>query len=224
MMGELARTLMEQNEAGRARIASDKLAVMDAATAALDASDLAEHCLAVGAHAPEFNLRDANGGHVALSSLLEKGPVVLAFYRGGWCPYCSTELRALQIRLGDFAKAGATLVAVSPQTPDNSLSTAEKLELTFPVLSDVGNTVARSYGLVYSLPEDLREVYTGFGLDLSAANGDRTLELPLPATFVIGTDGVVVWRFADADYTKRAEPDDVVAALATLCDDRAAHG
>jgi peroxiredoxin len=216
MKGALARSLKEQNEAGRARIASDKLAVMDAATAALDASGLAERCLAVGAHAPDFNLRDANGGDVALSSLLEKGPVVLVFYRGGWCPYCSTELRALQARLGDFAKAGATLVAVSPQTPDNSLSTAEKLELSFPVLSDVGNTVARSYGLVYSLPEDLREVYTGFGLDLATANGDDTFELPLPATFVLGTDGVVVWRFANADYTTRAEPDDVVAALATL--------
>ena len=216
MLGELARTLKERNEASRTRIPSDKLAVMDAATAALAASGLVERSLAVGAHAPEFDLPDANGNQVTLSSLLKKGPVVLAFYRGGWCPYCSTELRALQTRLDDFAKAGATLVAVSPQTPDNTLSTAEKLELTFPVLSDVGNVVARSYRLVFSQPEDLREVYAGFGHDLPAANGDRTFELPLPATFVIGTGGVVAWRFANADYTKRAEPDDVVAALATL--------
>lgn len=216
MLGELAKTLAEQNEAARDRIPSDKIAIMDAATTTLKDSGLADRCLAVGTEAPGFDLPDANGGRVALASLLERGPVVLAFYRGGWCPYCSTELRALQARLDDFARAGATLVAVSPQTPDHSLTTAEKLELTFPVLSDVGNTVARSYGLVFSLPEDLREVYAGFGLDLPAANGDRTFELPLPATFVIGTDGVVSWRFADADYTKRAEPDDVVAALAAL--------
>ena len=216
MLGELARTLKEQNETGRARIPADTLAIMDAATAALDASGIAERSLAVGAFAPQFQLPDANGNQVALPTLLEDGPVVLAFYRGGWCPYCSTELRALQARLDEFHAAGATLVAVSPQTPDNSLSTAEKLALSFPVLSDIANTVARSYGLVFSLPEDLREVYNGFGLDLPAANGDSTFELPLPATFVIDTHGIVRWRFVDADYTKRAEPDDVFTALAAL--------
>jgi peroxiredoxin len=161
-------------------------------------------------------LPDATGTKVSLSALLAKGPVVLAFYRGGWCPYCSTELRALQARLAEFNAAGATLVAVSPQTPDASLSTAEKLNLAFPVLSDEGNQVAESFGLVFSLPEALREVYLGFGLDLPTANGDDTFRLPIPATYVIRADGTVAWRFADADYTKRAEPDDVLAALVTL--------
>lgn len=105
---------------------------------------------------------------------------------------------------------------MSPQTPDNSLSTQEKLELAFPVLSDTGNVVARSYGLVFSLPEELREIYAGFGLDLPAANGDDSFELPLPATYVIDTEGAVVWRHVAADYTKRAEPDDVIAALAAI--------
>ena len=216
MSGQLATALREQNQAGRARIPAEKLAVMDAATAALEASGLADGSLAVGAVAPDFVLPDATGGKVALSSLLAKGPVVLAFYRGGWCPYCSLELRTLQARLADITAAGAALVAVSPQTPDNSMSTAEKLELAFPVLSDVGNVVARAYGLVFTLPEDLRQIYAGFGLDIPAANGDSTFELPVPATYVIGTDGKVAWRFADADYTKRAEPDDVIAALRSL--------
>ncbi len=216
MSGQLATALREQNQAGRARIPAEKLAVMDAATAALEASGLADGSLAVGAVAPDFVLPDATGGKVALSSLLAKGPVVLAFYRGGWCPYCSLELRTLQARLADITAADAALVAVSPQTPDNSMSTAEKLELAFPVLSDVGNVVARAYGLVFTLPEDLRQVYAGFGLDIPAANGDSTFELPVPATYVIGTDGKVAWRFADADYTKRAEPDDVIAALRSL--------
>lgn len=171
---------------------------------------------AVGAHAPDFTLPDSTGEHVSLSSLLSRGPVVLAFYRGGWCPHCSTELRAYQARLAEISSLGAALVAVSPQTPDNSLSTREKLELAFPVLSDTGNVVARSYGLVFSLPEELREIYAGFGLDLPTANGDDSFELPLPATYVIDTEGAVVWRHVDADYTKRAEPNDVIAALAAI--------
>ncbi len=216
MSGELGTALKTQNEAGRARIPVEKLVVMDGATDALRASGLAESSLAVGAHAPDFTLPDSTGEHVSLSSLLSRGPVVLAFYRGGWCPYCSTELRAYQARLAEISSLGATLVAVSPQTPDNSLSTQEKLELAFPVLSDTGNVVARSYGLVFSLPEELREIYAGFGLDLPAANGDDSFELPLPATYVIDTEGAVVWRYVDADYTKRAEPDDVIAALAAI--------
>lgn len=212
----LAEQLKAQNQAGRARIPTEKLAVMDRATADVAASGIVGSSLGVGAIAPDFSLADANGSKVELSSLLAKGPVVLAFYRGGWCPYCSTELRALQAKLPEITAANGTLVAISPQTPDNSLSTAEKLELAFPVLSDEGNRVADSYGLVFTLPEDLREVYAGFGLDLPKANGDDTFQLPLPATYVLRTDGTVAWRYADADYTKRAEPDEVIAALKVL--------
>lgn len=216
MGSSLAEQLREQNEAGRARISAETLAVMDRATAEVAASGIADSSLGVGAKVPDFTLPDATGTKVSLSSLLSKGPVVLAFYRGGWCPYCSTELRALQAKLPEITAAGATLVAVSPQTPDSSLSTAEKLELAFPVLSDEGNRVADSFGIVFTLPEALREVYAGFGLDLPAANGDDTFRLPIPATYVLRDDGTVAWRFADADYTKRAEPDDVLAALAAL--------
>jgi len=216
MTASLAQQLKEQNDAGRARIPTETLAVMDRATAEVASSGIAGSSLGVGATAPDFDLPDAIGTKVSLSALLAKGPVVIAFYRGGWCPYCSTELRALQAKLAEITAAGATLVAVSPQIPDASLSTAEKLDLAFPVLSDEGNTVAGEFGLVFSLPEALRDVYAGFGLDLPAANGDDTFRLPIPATYVIRTDGTVAWRFADADYTKRAEPDDVLAALGAL--------
>lgn len=191
---------------------------MDQATTQIAASGLAESSLGVGAVAPDFTLPGATGAAVSLSALLTKGPVVLAFYRGGWCPYCSTELRALQAKLPEITAAGATLVAISPQTPDNSLSTVEKLGLglAFTVLSDEGNHVAESFGLVFELPQSLRAVNQGFGIDLPAANGDTTYRLPLPATYVIGSDGIVAWRFADADYTKRAEPDDVIAILEAL--------
>ncbi|MHB1784989.1 MAG: peroxiredoxin-like family protein [Acidimicrobiales bacterium] len=215
-MSSLAEQLKAQNDANRSRIPAETLSVMDAATAEVADSGLAASSLAVGARAPEFTLPGVTGEKVSLAGLLAKGPVVLAFYRGGWCPYCSTELRALQAVLGEIEAAGATLVAVSPQTPDNSLSTAETLELAFPVLSDEGNQVAESFGLVSTLPESLRSVYTGFGLDLPAANGDDSFRLPIPATYVIATDGTVAWRFADPDYTKRAEPADVLTALAKL--------
>jgi peroxiredoxin len=216
MAASLAQQLREQNEANRERIPAETLAVMDQATAEVASSGIAGSSLGVGAEVPDFELPDATGTKVSLSSLLAEGPVVLAFYRGGWCPYCSTELRALQARLPEITGVGATLVAVSPQTPDASLSSAEKLELAFPVLSDAGNAVAESFGLVFTLSEALREVYAGFGIDLPAANGDDTFRLPIPATYVIRADGTVAWRFADPDYTKRAEPDDVIAALEAL--------
>lgn len=215
-METLTAQLKAQNDQARARLPQESLAVMDDATSTLAASGITDTSLAVGAAAPDFTLPGVNGEQVSLAKLLTDGPVVLAFYRGGWCPYCNLELRALQAALADITAAGATLVAISPQLPDNSLSTAEKLELAFPVLSDVGNVVAREYGLVFSLPEDLRSVYDGFGIDLPAANGDQTFELPVPATFVIDRDGSVAWRFVDPDYTHRGDPADVLAAVKAL--------
>ncbi len=209
----LAEQLKKQNEAGRARLNEATLSVMDEATARLRASGIVESSLQVGEVATGFVLPLASGAMVSLAGLLAHGPVVLAFYRGGWCPYCSTELRALQAHLGEITSAGATLVAISPQVPDNSLSTAERLALGFPVVSDVGNVVSESFGLVFSLPESLRAVYESFGIDVPGANGDETFRLPIPATYVIAPDGTVAWRFVDADYTKRAEPDAVIGAV-----------
>ena len=209
----LAEQLKKQNEAGRARLNEATLSVMDEATARLRASGIVESSLQVGEVATGFVLPLASGAMVSLAGLLAHGPVVLAFYRGGWCPYCSTELRALQAHLGEITSAGATLVAISPQVPDNSLSTAERLAIGFPVVSDVGNVVSESFGLVFSLPESLRAVYESFGIDVPGANGDETFRLPIPATYVIAPDGTVAWRFVDADYTKRAEPDAVIGAV-----------
>jgi peroxiredoxin len=122
----------------------------------------------------------------------------------------------LQLELPRIKELGATLITVSPQTPDNSLSTAEKLKLEFEVLSDVGNRVARQFGIVYQLPEDLRSVYAGFDIDLPAANGDETFELPLPATYVVDRDRKIRMAFVDVDYTKRVDPEEVIAVLAQM--------
>lgn len=169
--------------------------------------------LGIGAEAPDFTLPDAKGRPVTLSSLLRQGPVVVTFYRGGWCPYCSIQLRAYQAVLPEIAALGARLVAISPQLPDGSLSTAEKNALTFDVLSDPGNAAARRFGLVYALPEELRAALRSNGKVLPGINGDESWELPVPATFVIAPDGRVALAHLDVDYRRRLEPDAILAVL-----------
>ena len=141
------------------------------------------------------------------------GPSWLSFYRGGWCPYCNIELKALQDRLPEIEALGARLVAISPETPDNALTTQEKNEIGFEVLSDDGNKVASAFGLTFRLPDAVNDLYKGFGIDLETSNGEGSQTLPVPATFVIGKGGKVLKAIVDADYTTRAEPDEVIAAL-----------
>lgn len=169
--------------------------------------------LSRGEKAPNFNLPDAKGETVELYDQLNQGPVVLTFYRGGWCPYCNMELRAYQQILREFKDEGAQLVAISPQTPDQSLSTQEKNELEYHVLSDVGNEVANQYNLVYQLPEFLVEVYKDKGLNVDKHNGDDTWTLPVSATYIIDTDGTIVYEYTKSDYKDRAEPSEVLAEL-----------
>lgn len=172
--------------------------------------------LEVGAQAPDFTLPNAAGAPVALSDLLQSGPVVLSFYRGGWCPFCNLELRALQAKLDQFADFGASLVAVSPEIPDATLSTREKNELEFPVLSDHGSQVGRSYGLSFTLDADTQDVYEGFGLDLPTLNGAGTWDIVVPGTYVIDSDGTIAASFVDPDYRRRTDPTDVLAVVAEL--------
>ena len=170
----------------------------------------------VGASLPDFALPDVHGKKVKLSELLAKGPVVLAFYRGGWCPFCNLQLRAYQKILPQIRSLGASLVAISPTTPDNSLSFAEKAELTFPVLSDVGNNVARAYGLTFKLSDGLQKLQSGFGNPIPKFNGDESWELPVPATFVADRHGVVRFAHFDPNWTKRVEPATILSALQAI--------
>lgn len=195
------------------KVPPEVLNTMLGVTRRLVESGIAEKSLKVGDKAPDFDLPNATGEEVRLKELLDKGPVILNFYRGGWCPYCNLELNAYQKRLPHINELGASFVAISPQTPDHSLSTAEKYELQFKVLSDVGNKVADKFGLVFKLPDELQELYNKFGIVLPKFNGDESWELPMPGTYVIDKDGTVSYAFADADYTKRAEPDEVIAKL-----------
>lgn len=212
----LAQQLNDFQDQFRAGRSAETLAVMDRVTEDLQQSGLVDRSLKVGDQVPPFSLLNATGKTVDLASLLNQGPVVLSFYRGAWCPYCNLELRALQEVLPQIQALGATLVAISPQTPDYSLSTAEKNDLTFEVLSDVGNGIARRFGLVFQVPEDLRPIYEGFGIDLPAHNGDQTFELPVSATYVIDTNGTIVHGDVNVDYTQRMEPAEIVTVLQGL--------
>lgn len=169
----------------------------------------------VGDTAPDFALTNAAGEAVRLSDYLKKGPVVLTWYRGGWCPYCNLALRAMQQELPAFKAQGATLIALTPELPDQSMTTAEKSELEFEVLSDLNNHVARDYGIVFKLTDDVAAIYED-KFALSAYNGNSSNELPLAATYVISETGEIIYAFLDADYRNRAEPADLVEVLQSL--------
>jgi len=169
--------------------------------------------IAVGEEAPPFEAPDAHGVPVRLADRLVEGPVVLSFYRGAWCPICSLELRALTEIAPAVRDAGASLVAVSPQSPDVSLPLVDSLDLRFDVLSDLDQSVAAAYRIKFELSAELQALYEQFDMSLTAANADASWNVPVPATFVIDRTGIVRAAHVDADYRERMEPTDILAAL-----------
>jgi peroxiredoxin len=212
------RTYAEQRDEVTAQLAAQAPAELlegfGRIRAAQAAVDYATRAPKVGDRAPDFTLQDQLGNEVSLTHELEQGPVVLIFYRGEWCPYCNPMLRTYGLRAADFSQRGARLVAVSPQTPDNSLTMAEKHNLEFPILSDEGGEVIGTYGLKYEVGS--REVYEAAGVDLAEFNGKGGWVLPAPAVFVIDREGIVRFAGVNGDYTQRVEPDEALAALDSL--------
>ena len=182
----------------------------------LHTSSVAANAIDVGDTSPDFRLPNATDQVLSLHETLEQGPVVLSFYRGGWCPFCNLELQALQQHLPEIRSLGATLIGVSPETPDNSLTTIEKHGLDFEIVSDVGNKTMRDYGLIFTVYEEMRPLYLKWGLDVPAHNGDDSWELPVPATYLIDMNRVVRAAHVDRDYTKRMEPEQLLTALKEL--------
>lgn len=174
--------------------------------------------LRVGDQAKDFRLPNASGGEQTLAVLLKEGPLVISFYRGGWCPYCNLEFKALSDALPKINQLGAKLIGISPELPDNSMSTKEKHQLPFDVLSDVGNKVAREYGIVMDVPPSMVPLYIKWGLNVPRTNGDESWELPIPATYVIDEDGKVTFAFVNKNYTERCEPAEIIKALQSLAD------
>ncbi|QHI97491.1 redoxin domain-containing protein [Xylophilus rhododendri] len=189
---------------------------MHRATAELIASGAAQRALKAGDMAPVFSLPDADGNMVSSAALLKNGPLVMSFYRGVWCPYCNMELQALQAALPGFQEAGASLVAISPQTAPNSRKSMRQNALAFPILSDARNDVAASFGLRFAMQDYLVELYKSLKNDLPAFNGDPSWTLPMPARFVIGQDGVIAYAEVNPDYTLRPDPSELMPALEAL--------
>lgn len=187
--------------------------VMERATSELIASGQAGRAIKAGDRAPHFNLKDQNGNDVSSAALLVKGPLVVTFYRGVWCPYCNIELQAINEVLPEIQAYGANVVAISPQTPVNSRKSVRTNELGFPVLSDVNGQTGADFGLRFALPDYLVELYKNLKNDLPAFNNDPSWTLPMPARYVIGQDGIVLYSEVNPDYTRRPDPSDMFPVL-----------
>ena len=182
----------------------------------LMASNFGDNALNVGDTIPRFTLPNAKGEPVAIANVLKNGPLVISFYRGGWCPFCNLEFKALTDALPEIQRYGATLIGISPETPDVAQQTVSQHNLPFEVLSDVGNDVIRTFGLVNVVYEEMRPLYLEWGLDIPAHNGDDSWEIPIPATYVIDTQGVIRAAYVNKDYTQRMEPADIISSLKQL--------
>jgi len=189
-----------------------KKKVYSEGVATVSESGLADSAKNVGDTAPNFTLQNATGQTVELKEYLKKGKVILTWYRGGWCPYCNFTLQHLQRELPNFNALGANLIALTPELPDYSLSTKEKNELKFEVLSDIDNKVAREYGLVFYLGDEVARLYNE-SFNLIGYNGNEDNELPLAATYIIDQSGKIEYAFVEADYRVRAEPSELTAFL-----------
>jgi peroxiredoxin len=207
-------SLREQLAAQAGKAPPEVIERIKAAQAEVEESGVATG-VEVGDLAPDFALPDASGRTVSLNERLADGPVVLSFYRGEWCPYCNIELHALQEVLPELRELGASLVAISPQTPDDALTVSEKQGLEFDVLSDRDQSVIREYHVQYRVPPAVQEVSLEvLKNDVSERNADRTWNLPVPATFVIDQNGVIIARHVSANYmTSRMEPSEIVRAV-----------
>ncbi|HEX8876012.1 MAG TPA: peroxiredoxin-like family protein [Phycisphaerales bacterium] len=171
----------------------------------------------VGDKAPDFKLPDAQGGEFDMKQARAKGPVIVTWFRGEWCPFCNKQLVGMQERLKEFEAAGATVVAISPQTMEHSEATATKDKVTFHMLSDEGFKVGESFGVRYEMPPEMKEQLKKYNLDLTKYNGgtpgEDGDELPLTATYIVDQEGTIRYAFLDPDYTKRASPDELLKAL-----------
>jgi peroxiredoxin len=168
---------------------------------------------AEGATAPEFTLSDHNGNPVSSTDFLRKGRLVVCFFRGRWCPFCVGQLEAMNRILPQIEQAGAALIAISPQTMQQSSFMADQHKLRFPLLSDAGNQVARQFGLTYRVPNFQQSVYRKVFVNLAFVNGDETWELPVPATYILDRDASVMYSSVDVDYTERPEPAEILRQL-----------
>jgi len=214
-------SLQDRLDALKADFESNKVppaavAIFHKATDELVASGQAKRALHTGDRLPSFSLSDSDGVTVHSAELLNRGPLVITFYRGVWCPYCNLDLEAIEATAAEIRARGASLVAISPQTLPNSRKSKQQNGLSFPILSDHGGSIAAAFGIRFRLPDDLIEVYKGFGVDLPTINGEPSWTLPMPARYVIARDGSIAYAEVNPDYTRRPDPSDLLPTLERL--------
>ncbi len=209
----LTRQLDELKATLTSALTAEQAATAEAAIMEIAARNIAETAVKTGDRAPDFRLPNHDGRIVSLHETLLSGPVVLVFYRGGWCPYCNLTLRAFQQILPEIKQAGGTLIAVAPEKPDNSFNTQQKNHIEFPMLSDEKNEAAKAYRILFEVPDDIVDILRKRGTDLSQINGAGTWALPMPAVYVINTHHLIVAHHIDADHRRRMEPEEILEAL-----------
>ncbi len=209
----LQQELDQIRERIESKVPAQNLKIMHQATSDLEASGIRDKILKVGDKAPAFSLQNQQGESVSSEKLLEKGALVISFYRGVWCPYCNSDLAALENYHAKIKELGATLISISPQIPSYNQQIVEKQKLNFDLLSDQENEVAHQFGLRWSLVDPLKSLYNDtFNINLPTYNGDESWTLPVPARFIIGQDGIKYAEFS-IDYTKRPNPDVLIETL-----------
>lgn len=199
------------------KLPAEVLAQMHQATRDLRGSGILQNAPKIGDTLPAFSLKNQDGATVSSADLLTKGPLIISFFRGSWCPYCMIELTALSEIAADVRAAGGTIVVISPQMAAKSKETHTKTPLDLDLLSDAGNAYAKALGVSFVLPDNLRTIYGELGnFTLPDYNGDDSWTLPIPTRLVVGQDGTITYAEVDADYTLRPEPSETLAALKGL--------
>ena len=212
-MSELAKQIEQFNNELATQVPQEVLEAFGKSIKDLKTKNIEEKSIKLGAIMPDFSLPNAKNEIIHSKEILKSGKMIIAFYRGSWCPYCNLELKALQENLSKINDKKVSLVAISPQSPDNSLSIIEKHNLTFEVLTDKDNTFAKQLGIVFELQDFVLPFYNALGINLSSFNKNDDTSLPIPAVFVVNENGIIIYKFADVNYMNRIDIDELLKTL-----------
>jgi len=212
----LREIFAERKELIARYVPSETQAIHSRAITELRQSGISDRILPIGAKSPAFELQDHNGKSVSSTDLLDQGRLVICFIRGRWCPFCVGQLEAMNLILPEIKAAGASLLAISPQTVRQSFFMVDQHKLRFPLLSDANNQLAQQWGLAYRVPDGQQSVYQRAMVNLPFANGNDSWQLPVPATYVLDRDHTVLYASVNPDYTERPEPADILQKLASF--------
>ena len=215
-MANLQDSLDKLKERIEGSMPAESVAIMHQATKNLEDTGIANGILKKGDKAPKFILKNHKGETVLSSELLKKGPLVITFYRGLWCPYCNKDLAYLNRYKEQFEEKGATMISISPQLPEFNNKIVEQQHLNYDLLSDNGNNIADAFGLRWTVEDPLKSLYDSFGINLPKYNGGESWTLPVPARFIIGQDGIIQYAEFSVDYTKRPNPDELLEVLENI--------